>query len=215
MSSGYIAPKDIEKRSFEIITEELTQMGKTVPSDKAFIIKRCIHTTADFDYADTMFFSDDAVNILTELIKSGATIVTDTNMALSGINKSELSKSGAKAFCFMSDEDVIAEAGKRKITRATVSMEKASKIAGPVIFVIGNAPTALMAIKDMHDKGIMNPAFIVGVPVGFVNVTEAKDEICNMSVPCIVNRGRKGGSNVAAAIINAVLYRIREQRDTV
>lgn len=207
MKIEHIVPADIEKKSFEIITEELTSMGIELPADRDFIIKRCIHTTADFDYASSMYFSDKAVDILDELLRSGADIVTDTNMALSGINKKALATYGINASCFMADEEVARIAKERNVTRATVSMEKASKSGKPVIFVIGNAPTALISLREMIDLGSYRPAFIVGVPVGFVNVVAAKELIIETDIPCIINRGRKGGSNVAAAIINAVLYK--------
>jgi len=206
MDIEYVKPNDIEKRSFEIIGKELDDMGITLPADREPVIKRCIHTTADFDYADTLAFSDDAVSIFTELIRSGTTIVTDTNMALSGINKRELEKYGCKAYCYMADQGVIKEAADREVTRASVSMERAMELDGPVIFVCGNAPTALITIKEHMDKDDYRPAFVIGVPVGFVNVEAAKELILNSDVPHIVNRGRKGGSNVAACIVNAMLY---------
>lgn len=206
----HVLPKDIERRSFEIITEELTEKGIVLDSDKEKIIKRAIHTTADFEYAETMIFSEGAVEKIKNLIRSGAGIVTDTNMALTGINKKELEKYGITAKCFMADEEVAKEAAERRLTRAAVSMQKASEIEGEVIFVVGNAPTALITLRNMLDSGAYRPAFIIGVPVGFVNVVEAKELIIETDIPYIINRGRKGGSNVAAAIVNAVLYEMRE-----
>ncbi len=210
MDIEYVKPGDIEKRSFEIITKELDERGISLPADTAPVIKRCIHTTADFDYAHTLVFSEDAVRVFADLIRSGATIVTDTNMALSGINKRELERYGCRAYCYMADEGVISEAAEREVTRASVSMERAMELYGPVIFVIGNAPTALITIREHMDSGDHTPAFVVGVPVGFVNVEAAKELIIETSVPHIVNRGRKGGSNVAAAICNAMLYMMRD-----
>ena len=204
----YVLPMDIEKRSFEIITEELTQQGLSLDEELAPVIKRVIHTTADFEYADTLCYSQDAVDIAKELIRNGADIVTDTNMAYTGINKSTLAKFGGQAHCFMADEDVATEAKKRQVTRATVSMEKAMNIDKPVIFAIGNAPTALISLHELMGKTDWRPAFVIGVPVGFVNVEAAKELIMQTDVPYIVNRGRKGGSNVAAAICNALLYQI-------
>ena len=201
-----IKPMDIEKRSFEIITELLGD--KKLPAENEAVIKRAIHTTADFDYADNLVFSPGAVKIGIEALKSGCDIVTDTQMAKAGINKSILKKLGGEVYCFMSDEDVAAEARERGITRAIVSMEKASKLPGPCIFAIGNAPTALVALKGLMDEGKVSPALIIAVPVGFVNVIESKEMIIESSVPHIVARGRKGGSNVAAAICNALLYQI-------
>ena len=206
MELEYVLPCEIENRSFEIIGRELEERGIHLPEDKAFLIKRAIHTTADFDYADTLYFSEGAIERAKELLKAGATIVTDTNMVLSGINKKTLSKFGGNALCFMAEEDVAGEAKERGITRAAVSMERASKLEGPVIFAIGNAPTALVALRELLDSNTYRPAFVIGVPVGFVNVEAAKELIIEADIPCIVNRGRKGGSNVAAAICNALLY---------
>ncbi len=210
MELEYVLPKDIEGRSFEIITKELLEKGIEIPEDKAFLIKRAIHTTADFDYASTLHFSEDAIEIAEKLIKGGADIVTDTNMTLSGISKKELQKHGGEVHCFMADEDVAKEAKERGITRAAVSMERAAKLEKPVIFAVGNAPTALISLREMLDAGTFKPAFVIGVPVGFVNVEAAKELIIDTDIPCIVNRGRKGGSNVAAAICNALLYHIRD-----
>ena len=207
MNIEHVLPENIEKRSFEIIGEELSARGIVLPEDKDFVIKRAIHTTADFDYANSLAFSEGAVDILMELIKSGATIVTDTNMAKSGINSKSLLKYGCHVECYMADEDVAKEASSRGVTRASISMERAAKISGKVIFVVGNAPTALISLYDMYKAGSFRPDFIVGVPVGFVNVEAAKELILSTDIPYIINRGRKGGSNVAAAIVNAVAYR--------
>ncbi|MCR4738795.1 MAG: precorrin-8X methylmutase [Lachnospiraceae bacterium] len=206
MNIEAISPAEIEKRSFEIISEELSEAGIILPEETAFITKRCIHTSADFDYAKTLMFSDNAVSIIKELIKSGAYIVTDTNMALSGINKKKLAVYGSEAGCFMADEDVIREAEKRGVTRASVSMEKAAKLERDVIFAIGNAPTALIKLHEMMEEGVFVPKFVIGVPVGFVNVTAAKELFIGSKIPYIINRGRKGGSTIAAAIVNAILY---------
>lgn len=210
MEAEHVLPQDIEKRSFEIITQELKEKGIVIPEDKAFIIKRAIHTTADFEYAHTLEFSDNAINIMADLIKNGAHIVTDTNMGLSGINKAELKKYGGEVHCFMADEDVAIEAKERGVTRAVVSMEKAAGLKNDVIFAIGNAPTALINLRRMYDEGVYVPKFVIGVPVGFVNVEYGKELIMKTDIPYIVNRGRKGGSNVAAALCNAVLYEIRK-----
>ena len=204
----YVLPKDIEKRSFEIIEEELISRGLVIDPAVKDVTKRVIHTTADFDYAESLLFFKGAVEKARELIKAGADIVTDTNMAKAGINKKRLAEYGGEVHCFMADEDVAREAKEREMTRASVSMERASKLKGPVIFAIGNAPTALIALKEMMDKGIFIPEFVIGVPVGFVNVEAAKELFIDGSVPYIINRGRKGGSNVAAAICNALIYGI-------
>ena len=201
-----IKPMDIEKRSFEIITEIL---GDTkLEPENELVIKRVIHTTADFEYVQNLVFSDHAVLKGIEALRSGCDIVTDTQMAKSGINKTILGRLGGHVHCFMSDPDVAAEAKERGITRAIVSMERAAKLPKPCIFAIGNAPTALISLHEQITAGMLNPALIIGVPVGFVNVVESKEMIIESGVPHIVSRGRKGGSNVAAAICNAMLYQI-------
>ena len=209
----YVKPTEIEKRSFEIISDELEKKGIVLPKEQELITKRAIHTSADFDYADTLCYSEDAVRIATELIKNGADIVTDTNMALSGINKKVLETYGGKVHCFMADEQVAKEAEKRGMTRASVSMEKALEINKPVVFAIGNAPTALISLYENMQAGKRKPDFIIGVPVGFVNVEAAKELFINSDVPYIINRGRKGGSNIAAAICNALIYMVRDNRE--
>lgn len=203
-----LLPEEIEMRSFEIITQELRERRILLPAEQEMITKRVIHTSADFDYAYTMTYSENAVSIAKELLKNGANIVTDTNMALSGINKKALAKLGGCAHCFMADEDVERLAKRRGVTRAIVSMEKAANIEKPVIFAVGNAPTALIQLYEMMQEGNWHPAFVIGVPVGFVNVEAAKELIMETEVPYIINRGRKGGSNVAAAICNALLYEL-------
>ena len=201
-----LAPAEIEKRSFEIITSELEEKGIVLPKENELVIKRCIHTSADFDYAETLSFSEGAVEKMKELIRGGAVIVTDTNMGLAGVNKKKLATFGGEAFCFMADEDVAAEAKDRGVTRAAVSMEKAAKLDRDVIFAIGNAPTALIRLHEMMEEGSYTPKVVIGVPVGFVNVVASKELFLDSDVPYIINRGRKGGSNIAAAICNAVLY---------
>lgn len=205
-------PREIEKKSFEIISGELLERGIILPPDEEMITKRVIHTSADFDYADTMIYSKDAPQIAKGLLLKGADIVTDTNMALAGINKRVLAGLGGAAHCFMADEEVAKLAGERGVTRAAVSMEKAAKIEKPVIFAIGNAPTALICLYEMMEESDWRPAFIIGVPVGFVNVEAAKELIMGTEIPYIINRGRKGGSNIAAAVCNALLYEISKER---
>lgn len=207
----YVRPQDIEKRSFAIISKELEEKGIVLPKEQELVTKRAIHTSADFDYAKTMTYSAHAVGIAKKLIQNGADIVTDTNMALAGVNKKELEKYGGEAHCFMAEEEVAKIAKERGVTRAAVSMEKAAQIEKPVIFAIGNAPTALIELYEMIQSGKYRPAFIIGVPVGFVNVEAAKDLILKTDVPYIINRGRKGGSNIAAAICNALLYELRDK----
>ena len=206
-----VSPHEIEKRSFEIITEELN--GRTFPEDQELVVKRCIHTSADFDYADNLYYSKDAVPKAIEAIKHGACIVTDTQMVKAGINKKALAKFGGEMYCFMSDEDVAINAKLAGSTRAAASMEKAAKLGKPVIFAIGNAPTALVRLYELIQENQIQPYLIIGVPVGFVNVVQSKEMIMETDVPCIVAKGRKGGSNIAACICNALLYKIDNERD--
>ena len=201
-----VKPMEIEARSFEIITELL---GENQPDpETAPVVKRVIHTTADFEYRENLVFSEHAVRQGIEALRQGCHTVTDTHMAMAGINKTVLGRLGGEVHCFMSDPDVAEEAKRRGITRAAVSMERAAALDKPCIFAIGNAPTALIALKELMDAGKVRPALIIGVPVGFVNVVESKEQILGCDVPYIVARGRKGGSNVAAAICNAMLYQI-------
>ena len=199
-------PMDIEKRSFEIITGLLE--GRVLDPENELVVKRVIHTTADFDYADNLCFSEHAVTGGIEALRGGCAIVTDTQMARAGINKTVLARLGGQVHCFMSDQDVAEEARDRGVTRAAVSMERAAGLGKTCVFAIGNAPTALLALHDLIAAGKAKPALIIGVPVGFVNVVESKERIMTAGVPYIVARGRKGGSNVAAAICNAMLYQI-------
>lgn len=208
----HLLPEQIEQRSFEIIDGELEKRGIVLPKEQEMITKRVIHTTADFEYTDTLTFSEGAVGIARELLKKGADIVTDTNMALSGINKRSLAGLGGEVHCYMADETVAKLAKERGTTRAAVSMEMAARIQKPVIFAVGNAPTALIQIYEMMQGSDWRPAFVIGVPVGFVNVEAAKELIWQTDVPFIINRGRKGGSNVAAAICNALIYELTRNR---
>lgn len=206
-----VKPMDIEKRSFEIITEELGDMELTPGTEP--VVKRCIHTSADFDYAKNLCFSEHAVEKAIEAIKNGACIVTDTQMAKAGINKRALARYGGEVYCFMSDEDVAEMAKNNKTTRATASMDKAASLDRKLIFAIGNAPTALVRLYELIQEGKINPQLIIGVPVGFVNVVQSKELIMETETPYIVARGRKGGSNIAACICNALLYMIDNKRD--
>ena len=208
MTPQHHLPADIERTSLSIITAELEALGLTPPPETAAVVKRVIHTTADFDYAKNLRFTPGAVEAAVRALHGGVTIVTDTNMALAGVNKAALKQLNGTVRCFMADPDVAAEAEGRGVTRAIVSMERAATLAGPVIFAIGNAPTALIRLYEMMQKGEIHPDFIIGTPVGFVNVVESKELICQSSVPCIVARGRKGGSNIAAAVCNALMYQV-------
>ena len=201
-----VLPEDIEKRSFEIIASELKE---PLDPEKAPIIMRCIHTSADFDYAQSLCFSDGAVKKALEAIKKGTCIVTDTQMAKAGINKKSLSRFGGEVFCFMSDEDVAKAAEENGTTRAVASMNKAASLEMPLIFAVGNAPTALIRLYELIEEEKIRPELIIGVPVGFVNVIQSKELIMQTDIPYIVARGRKGGSNIAACIVNALLYMIR------
>ncbi len=249
-----VKPMEIERRSFEIITRELGD--KELQPGTEPIVKRCIHTSADFDYADNLCFSPGAVEAGLKAIRAGCDIVTDTQMAKAGISKKTLAKYGGEVFCFMSDEDVAEAARRNGTTRAVASMDKAARRYGtvcagsdmdkatgryaatdmdttagthrgttvkndadkvvtsgkPVIFAIGNAPTALVRLYELIAEGKIRPALIIGVPVGFVNVVQSKELIMQTDVPFIVARGRKGGSNIAACICNALLYMLEQDR---
>ena len=199
-----VAPAEIESRSMEIIRSELK---RPLPLEQEAVILRAIHTTADFDYAENLCFSPQAVARGVEDLRGGAHVVTDTTMALSGINKRVLARFGGEVHNFIADPAVAAEAKERGITRAAVSMERAAAMGEHLVYAIGNAPTALVRLYELWQEGTLpSPALIIGVPVGFVNVVEAKELIMEMDCPWIVARGRKGGSNVAAAICNALLY---------
>ena len=203
----YQKPMEIENRSMEIIQAELGETS--LPEPELCVLRRVIHTTADFDYAKNLVFSPHAVERALDALRNGAHIVTDTNMALAGINKTSLHHLGGEAHCFMADPDVAAEAKARGVTRAVVSMEHACRLDVPLIFAVGNAPTALVRLDQLIEEKQIKPKLIIGVSVGFVNVVEAKEQIlAQQEVPCIVARGRKGGSNVAAAVCNALLYQL-------
>ena len=202
---SYVSPVEIEKKSFEIISEELGEHNFN-PIEE-LVVKRVIHATADFDYATLMSFTDHAIEAGIAALQKGATVVCDTTMVAAGINKRVLESFGGEVRCFIADPDVAAEARDRDVTRSAVAMERATSLSGPLVFAIGNAPTALVRLIRMieHDV-IAAPALVIGVPVGFVNVVESKELAIAAPVESIVSRGRKGGSTVAAAIVNALLY---------
>ena len=204
----HVRPADIEARSFEIIAAELAERGVALDPENELVVKRVIHTSADFEYASSLVFSEHATAVGVEALLGGCSVVTDTKMAAAGINKRVLGKLGGELYNFISDADVAAEAKERGLTRSAICMERAAALEMPLVYAVGNAPTALVRLYEMLDSGEMPvpPALIVGVPVGFVNVVESKELICRLGVPHIVARGRKGGSNVAAAIVNALLY---------
>ena len=214
-----VRPADIEKRSFEIITKELGDK-ELIPGTEP-IVKRCIHTSADFDYADNLIFSDNVVERALRAIRNGASIVTDTQMAKAGINKKRLAQYGGEVYCFMSDEDVARMAKENGTTRASACMDKAAALYRDgrngrmqkgeqergLIFAIGNAPTALVRLYELINEGKLTPELIIAAPVGFVNVVQSKELILTLKdIPYIVARGRKGGSNIAACICNSLLY---------
>lgn len=203
-----VLPREIEKRSFELITKELG--GKILDPENELVIKRVIHTTADFEYADNLIFSPHAVDRGLEALKGGIRIITDTNMGKAGINKGALKRLGCSVDCFMADEDVADHAKIRQTTRACASMDKAAGLSEDCIFAVGNAPTALVRLYELIREGKIHPRLVIGVPVGFVNVVQSKEMVMSLpEVPFIVAKGRKGGSNVAAAIVNALLYQIQ------
>lgn len=202
----FVKPSEIERRSFEIISHELGD--KALDPENELVIKRVIHTSADFEYVDNLVFSPHATSLGVQALREGCSIVTDTKMAASGINQRVLGRFGGRVLNYISDADVAAEAKERGLTRSAICMERAASLGEPLIYAVGNAPTALVRLYEMLREGSMAcpPVLIIGVPVGFVNVVESKELICEMDAPHIVARGRKGGSNVAAAICNALLY---------
>lgn len=206
MKIEHILPADIERRSMEIIEEELGEI--CLPTMEKDVIKRVIHTSADFDYARTLRFSDAAVERGLAALRQGCTIVTDTNMACTGISQAALDKLGCRKVCFMADADVAAKAMAKGTTRAAACMDKACRLEGPVIIAVGNAPTALIRLHELMEQGDIRPELVIAVPVGFVNVVYAKELIMAGRAPYIAAKGRKGGSNVAAAICNALLYKL-------
>ncbi|MDO4614470.1 MAG: precorrin-8X methylmutase [Lachnospiraceae bacterium] len=203
----HVLPADIEKTSFRMIGEELAERKIEVAPELAPVIYRVIHTTADFEYAETMAFSGNVMQQALDIFSRGPLIVTDTTMVYSGINKRALEALGGEARCFIADPEIAAEAKARGVTRSTAAMERAMREERPTVFAVGNAPTALISLYEGIQKGY-RPALVIGVPVGFVNVVQAKEMIMETDVPWIVNRGRKGGSNVAAAVCNAILYQL-------
>ena len=207
----HVLPADIEKTSFSIIERELRELGREIPEDKKHVILRAIHTTADFEYLDTLTFSENVLEKASAAIRRGAHIVTDTTMAMSGINKRKLASFGGQVHCYVADPEVAQMARELGTTRSAAAVDKAVRQAEekgvPLIFAVGNAPTALIALEEKIQQGYM-PELVIAVPVGFVNVVAAKERIMAAGVPYICNRGRKGGSNVAAAICNAILYNL-------
>ena len=203
----FVKPEEIEARSMAIIEENLG--GRKWPEPEFSVLKRCIHTSADFDYTDNLYFSPGVGELALRLLREGASIITDTKMAASGINKKRLAALGGCVHCFMDNPDVAVLAKERGITRSAICMEKGCEVPGKKIFAVGNAPTALIRLYELIKEGVEKPDLIIGVPVGFVNVVESKELIIEAGVPCIVARGRKGGSNIAAAVCNALIYQCK------
>jgi len=199
-----VSPAGIERRSMEVISREMGPHSFT--EEQLPVVKRCIHASADFDYVKNLRFTGNAVSAGIAALRAGCTVVTDTQMAYAGINKRVLEGFRGGAVCFMADPDVAAEASRRGITRAAVAMERAAGLAGPVVLVVGNAPTALVRACELMSEGKFAPELVIGVPVGFVNVVESKELLWSMPGEHIVAMGRKGGSNIAAAVCNALLY---------
>ncbi len=207
--SRKMLPGEIERTSMEIIAGELAQRGIVIPPEQEAVVKRVIHTTADFDFAQTLCFSEHAVALGVAALEQGTNIVTDTNMARSGVSRPSLAKLGGQVFCYMADEDVARAAKENGTTRAVAAMEKMAREQPGAILAVGNAPTALLELAQLMEKGL-RPALVIAAPVGFVNVVESKERIWEVclahQVPVIAAMGRKGGSGVAAAICNALLY---------
>ncbi|MCC0649111.1 cobalt-precorrin-8 methylmutase [Clostridioides sp. ZZV15-6598] len=202
-------PMKIEEKSFELIQgiiDEIRPDYKFKCEIEEKIIKRAIHTTADFDYLDILKISEKAVDSIIDALKNNASIYTDTNMALSGINKKKLEALGCKYKCLVADDETAKVAKEKGITRSMAAVEIAAKEEGRKIFVLGNAPTALYKVMEMKSEGKLDVDAVIGVPVGFVGAQESKDEVENTDIPYIISKGRKGGSNLAAAIVNAILY---------
>ena len=215
MTPQHHLPVDIECTSMAIITAELAARGLVIAPQNAAVVKRVIHTTADFDYAESLRFTPDAVTIGGQAVRGG-TIITDTNMALAGISKTGLAKLGGRALCFMADPAVAEAAAAAGTTRAVAAMHKAAREYPGAVLAVGNAPTALLTIAEEIEAGL-RPALVIAVPVGFVNVVESKQRLfaacTRYGVPAIAAMGRKGGSNVAASICNALLYSAAEMLD--
>lgn len=207
MQFDQLSPTQIEEKSFQILSERLGQ--RTFEPGTEAVIKRCIHTTADFEYADNLYFTPKVTEIIKAALLKGADIVTDTKMAAAGINKKKLAELGGEVHCFIDDPWVAEEALKRGATRSSVAVEKVSELKKPVIMVVGNAPTALISLHKLMANKKIQPQAIIAAPVGFVNVVESKQLIIDCGWPAIVAKGNKGGSNVAAAIVNACLYQVR------
>ena len=209
-------PESIEQQSFSIIREELNVRGIHIPEGCEAVTERVIHATADFDYADNLFFTSHAVQDAVASLRGGADIVTDTNMAKAGISVKGLSKLGGSVICHMAEPEIAAAAKRDGITRAAAAVRLRARIHDGAVYAVGNAPTALIELERQIRDGV-RPALVIGVPVGFVNVVESKERILarctKLGIPAIVALGRKGGSTVAAAVCNALIYEAAGMQD--
>ncbi|MFO8083595.1 MAG: precorrin-8X methylmutase [Desulfobacterales bacterium] len=196
-------PSEIEHQSFAIIKAEAGNHGFS--SEKWTVVSRMIHTTADFDYINSVRFHDDAIASGIRALRSGENIVTDTHMAEAGIRKKDLQKFGGRVICLIDAPEVIESASRNKTTRALAAVDAATGMVNRGIYVVGNAPTALLRLLELIRENKAMPSMIIGLPVGFVNAAESKEALINAPVPYITNVGRKGGSNVAAAVVNALI----------
>ncbi len=205
----HVLPADIENTSMSILSSELERRGITLLPGTEAVVKRVIHATADFDYAENLRFTENAVARGLDCLRAATPIVTDSNMALAGVSKPSLAALGIEAMCFMADPQVAEQARRQGSTRAVAAMALAAERYPGAVLAVGNAPTALYEITAQMERGL-RPGLVIGVPVGFVNVVESKERLLaacrRLDVPAIVAMGRKGGSTVAAAILNALLY---------
>lgn len=215
MKLTFHTPSDIEGESMRLIQQELDEMGVTLDPDCADVVRRAIHTTADFDYAKNLVFTPGAAAAGVTALHAGTPIITDTNMARSGINQKACAQFGVERFCYMADPEVAQAAKEHGTTRAVAAVDRWAQDHPNAIFAVGNAPTALLRMCERMEEGTLRPSLVIAVPVGFVNVVESKEAMLALcrkqNVPAIVAMGRKGGSTVAAAICNALLYRTFER----
>ena len=197
-------PAGIYAKSFAIVEEGLKNLSVSLQVRE--VIKRAAHATADIDFGKNLVIDHESVMAGLGAIKQGTPIITDVTMVQAGIRKATLKDFGTKLNCFLYDEDVAEVARKQGVTKSIAAMRKALALHPRGIFVIGNAPTAVFELCEQFDKGLCQPALVVGIPIGFVGAAECKEELISRNITCITNRGPKGGSPVAAAITNALLF---------
>jgi len=203
-------PHEIEQLSFQIIDGEAGDHGFSM--DQWPVVRRVIHTSADFEWQQMIRFHPQAIESGVSAIRSGFPIITDTNMARAGIRQRDLARFGGTVNCYMTDERVAETAARKGITRAKAAVDVAAPALSGGIYVVGNAPTALLRLVELIDQGTLRPALVVGLPVGFVNAAESKALLLECDVPHVTNVGRKGGSNVAAAVVNALIIKAGEKK---